>query len=274
MAPLQSAGKSPMHCRDAGFTLVELLVVISIVVLLIAILLPALAKAREAGQTVRCLSNMRQLTMVGILYWQDNNDFCVPIVKDPANPNAYTGVVIPGARWAEWADRTYAYLGSVDAMNCPTQNAISGSTSVNMLMSCYVYSWSATYGASVSNGSLLKSIVFRKPSDKIYFADSGYYPGYNGTEAREKFSPFMGYSGENIGTSYTNANRTSPSTRHNSSRSRVDLPGQGPSSPAGYNAGFFDGHAKYMDWKTTFPMRALASASAEDKARRDTYWLP
>ncbi len=56
-----------------GFTLIELLVVIAVIALLMAILVPVLRSAREQGQRVVCLSNLRQLTLAWVAYADDND---------------------------------------------------------------------------------------------------------------------------------------------------------------------------------------------------------
>ncbi len=56
-----------------GFTLIELLVVIAVIALLMAILVPVLRSAREQGQRVVCLSNLRQLTLAWVLYADDHD---------------------------------------------------------------------------------------------------------------------------------------------------------------------------------------------------------
>jgi len=65
--------------RRRGFTLVELLVVIAVLGLLMGILLPVLSKAREQGNRVHCMSNLKQLTIVWKMYAADNKgQLCPP----------------------------------------------------------------------------------------------------------------------------------------------------------------------------------------------------
>ncbi len=64
--------------KGKGFTLIELLVVIAVIALLIAILIPVLNIARERGQRVVCLSNLRQLTLAWVAYADDHDGNIVP----------------------------------------------------------------------------------------------------------------------------------------------------------------------------------------------------
>jgi prepilin-type N-terminal cleavage/methylation domain-containing protein/prepilin-type processing-associated H-X9-DG protein len=75
-APIYSVFKMeyPQMKKCKAFTLVELLVVISIIALLMGILLPALNRAREQGKRIVCLNNLRQLTLSWMNYASANND--------------------------------------------------------------------------------------------------------------------------------------------------------------------------------------------------------
>lgn len=64
--------------RKNGFTLVELLVVISIIALLVSILLPALNQAREAAKLTICMTNQRQIGLAMVNYADDNDQRIIP----------------------------------------------------------------------------------------------------------------------------------------------------------------------------------------------------
>ena len=81
-------------CRKSGFTLIELLVVISIIALLIAILLPALAKARESAVRVKCLANVRGVGQALLMASGDNKQQ-IPDMGNWGGVNGQFGDVSP-----------------------------------------------------------------------------------------------------------------------------------------------------------------------------------
>jgi prepilin-type N-terminal cleavage/methylation domain-containing protein/prepilin-type processing-associated H-X9-DG protein len=128
---------NPKGFTPKAFTLVELLVVIGIIAILIAILLPALNKARQQATLTQCQSNMRQLGQAFIQYGQAYNGCIVPSViwgKQPASfpPLPVTNGSPGGFTDDEWPI-LLTYLGYV-----PNENLTTGSDPNNAATSVLI----------------------------------------------------------------------------------------------------------------------------------------
>ena len=103
--------------RRSAFTLIELLVVSGIIVILIAILLPALSKARQMASSIKCLSNLRQLG-IGLLDYANNSRNVIP------------SDLLYSDYWYQYIDGSNTttkvqvkYVTSKDVFYCPNMNS-------------------------------------------------------------------------------------------------------------------------------------------------------
>ncbi len=87
--PVAHRRRGEVLCRScSGFTLVELLVVIAILGILAALLLPALARARESGSRISCTNNLKQIGIAFSLY-QEENQGKYPSASDPLSTSPF-----------------------------------------------------------------------------------------------------------------------------------------------------------------------------------------
>jgi prepilin-type N-terminal cleavage/methylation domain-containing protein len=151
--------------RFVGFTLVELLVVIGIIALLIAILLPALSKARESGNRVKCSSNIRQLVQGAIMQAQERKKGRGVLFPNPDGGSDSLAYIIP------------KYVTSANVAICPSTS--------NRIRDYKIYSASvAEYGRD----DVLE--------DLVYPARSGGYAGRGASiDDGHSYEVFGWYSG-------------------------------------------------------------------------------
>src|SRR5277367_4769926 len=122
----------PAICEGGrkAFTLIELLVVIAIIAILAALLLPALAAAKRKAQDIACISNLKEMSLAGIMY---QNDFG-PMAYDPATI---------------WMQALMDYQGNVANIRCcpfaGTNNLPSGVYGTQQYFGSANYCWGNSY---------------------------------------------------------------------------------------------------------------------------------
>jgi len=120
--PMKPQRQTPARDRR-GFTLIELLVVIAIIAILAAMLLPALANAKTKAQQIRCVNNVRQLTIAASMYVTDTGGFV-----------GYSDPSLPGTLWMGTLINAYAKADLVRL--CPSTKEAQPLTGANRAGNC------------------------------------------------------------------------------------------------------------------------------------------
>lgn len=160
-----------------GFTIIELLVVISILAILTGLLLPVLQRARLKGLDTHCMSNLRQLSLAGQMYWDDNN----------SQAFSYRGNSLNGGNtyWFGWLGRgdegkrrfdiskgvLYKYIKNSSIQTCARLDYINDEFKLKATGAAYGYG----YNLHLDGGSSLKPVVMTSlssPSTVAFLADA------------------------------------------------------------------------------------------------------
>lgn len=108
--------------KNRGFTLVELLVVISIIALLLAVLMPALGKARKLAQRAVCMAHLGQLSLASMTYAQNNNGkFPHQYADNKTNHKLIKDPLTTTDADAQdsWIKHIFPYIKKMEHFRCP-----------------------------------------------------------------------------------------------------------------------------------------------------------
>lgn len=137
--------------RKAGFTLVELLVVIGIIAVLIAMLLPALSQARNQAKSVQCQSNLRQIGQALVMYGNDNRSWVYPPLRGANQPRL--------ERWPMYVFKPAVWNPKI--MHCPA-DVEDPTEDHTYILNNHLYEKGIKFGSKVPN---------RSPSDVIVMGE-------------------------------------------------------------------------------------------------------
>ena len=178
--------------RRAGFTLIELLVVIGIIAVLIGVLLPTLARAREAGKQAQCASNLRQIATAATLYANESRGYWPPAHVDyfSRNNDRWHGTRPDASQPFDFETSPMRrQLGTAAIKACPSFVFVEGGVGFERASGGYGYN-SGSLGSGLGEPALAslslpaieyerrvvntpaKTNQVRRPALKIAFADA------------------------------------------------------------------------------------------------------